>query len=215
MSITTRHYHWLDKALIHLDGALNTVFATQHAERENPAKQISESTLTENERLSSVGMMRVNHTGEVCAQALYRGQLFVARDDKTKDMLDKACAEETDHLAWTHERLQELNGHRSYLNPFWYANSFAIGVVAGLAGDRWSLGFVEETEKQVTKHLEQHLDAISSNDLKSREIIEAMREDEIHHGETARNAGGTDLPVPIRFLMKLHSKVMTTLAYWF
>jgi ubiquinone biosynthesis monooxygenase Coq7 len=157
--------------------------------------------------------MRVNHVGEVCAQALYQSQKLVARNSEIKEMLDRSGQEELDHLAWCETRLKELGSHTSYLNPFWYAGSFAIGLAAGLAGDKWSLGFVAETEKQVENHLESHLKKLPEEDGRSRAIVDQMRLDEIEHGQAAVHAGGVSLPEPIQKIMQAMSKVMTTAAY--
>lgn len=195
------------------DGALNTVLAVQFSSRPNPADGVTEHDLSSAEKRQSQGFMRVNHTGEVCAQALYRGQLVFAQDDKTAAMLQQAAIEETDHLAWTHQRLQELDTHRSYLNFFWYMNSFCMGMLAAKLGDQWSLGFVEETEKQVSAHLTDHLHQLSTADLRSRAIVEQMRHDEEHHGAQAKAAGASELPIIVRTLMSLHAWVMKKLAY--
>jgi ubiquinone biosynthesis monooxygenase Coq7 len=159
--------------------------------------------------------MRVNHTGEVAAQALYHGQAFVARNENTRNMLLQAARDETDHLAWCETRLSELQSRPSLLNPLWYAGSFAIGALAATFGDRVSLGFVAETERQVEGHLNVHLARLPAADLRSRAILEQMRTDEISHGAAARTAGGTELPAPARLLMKHTSRVMTHTAYWF
>ena len=210
----TRHYTLLDKFITQAEGVLNTVFAEQIQTRPNPAADIADVELTASEKRQSQGFMRVNHTGEVCAQALYRGQLVFAEDEKTEKMLSQAAIEETDHLAWTHQRLKELETHRSYLNLFWYLNSFMMGMLAAKIGDQWSLGFVEETEKQVEKHLNGHLEKLSQADLKSRAIIEKMRDDEIHHGQNAKAAGSAVLPIAVRTCMRLHAKVMTMASYF-
>jgi ubiquinone biosynthesis monooxygenase Coq7 len=157
--------------------------------------------------------MRVNHVGEVCAQALYQSQKLLARDSQIQEMLDHSGREEMDHLAWCETRLKELGSHTSYLNPFWYAGSFAIGLLAGVAGDKWSLGFVAETEKQVENHLESHLEKLPQEDNRSRAIVDQMRIDEIEHGQAALHAGGAQLPEPIQKAMQAISKLMTTTAY--
>jgi len=213
--MTTRQYSLLDKALIDIELGLRTVFGRVSSGRPNPSAGIDEPALTQDEQKQSEGFVRVDHTGEVCAQALYRGQMMVSRSKQTYEMLENACEEEVDHLSWTHERLDELKGHRSYLNAYWYVHSFLIGVIAGLAGDRWSLGFVEETEKQVSQHLTDHIERLPEADQKSLKIAEQMREDEERHGKSASDAGGTTLPFTIKKLMALQSKVMTTLAYYF
>jgi len=158
--------------------------------------------------------MRVNHSGEVAAQALYQGQALTARLENVREAMERAAVEEIDHLKWCQERLQELGSHTSVLNPLWYAGSFAIGALAGIAGDRWSLGFVAETEKQVVDHLQGHLERLPLEDERSRAILEQMKQDEQHHGQAAADAGGARLPAPFRHLMTLTSRVMTRTAYW-
>src|SRR3990167_2572092 len=180
-----RHLSSVDKLLSHANDALTTIFSTPPHARENPAKNTGEIALSESERKNSIGCMRINHTGEVCAQALYRGQLVACRDEKTRQLLGASCEEESDHLAWTRERLNELHGKTSFLNPFFYTNAFFIGMVASMIGDKWSLGFVEETEIQVAKHLSGHLNKLSSHDHKSRIIVSQMRTDEISHEKKA------------------------------
>jgi ubiquinone biosynthesis monooxygenase Coq7 len=204
----------IDRFIIEFDTALRSVLGGAHAYRPTPSpdKQ-STSLLDPKEREHSAGLMRINHVGEVCAQALYQSQKLVARDPEIRQMLDHSGQEEMDHLAWCEARLQELDSHTSYLNPIWYAGSFAIGLVAGLAGDKWSLGFVAETEKQVENHLESHLEKLPAEDLRSRAIVDQMRMDEIEHGQAAVAAGGMALPEPIQKLMRSISKVMTTTAY--
>lgn len=208
-----RQFSVIDRVMIGMNDALSTIFTVASDARRNPAADMPERTLSEVERKNSIGCMRVNHTGEVCAQALYRGQLSVCREQKTRDMLEQSCHEETDHLAWTKARLTELEGHTSYLNVLWYLNSYLIGVVAGLAGDRWSLGFVEETEVQVATHLANHLEKLSEDDVKSRAIVTVMRDEEMQHEKAAVNAGAETLPFPIKKIMQVHAKVMTTIAY--
>lgn len=171
------------------------------------------SFLSPEERAHSAGLMRINHVGEVCAQALYQSQKILAKDPKTRALLDQAASEEMDHMAWCEERLKELDSRPSLLNPLWYLGSFGIGILAGLAGDRWSLGFVVETEKQVERHLDDHLEKLPEDDLRSRAIVEQMRNDEIEHGASAIQAGGQELPNLIKAMMSAASKVMTTTAY--
>lgn len=212
-----KNYSLTDKLLIQLNDALNTLFVSPtnaHQTRKNPAENAVDMVLDETERQQSESLMRVNHTGEICAQALYRGQLVSTRNAITRDMLRTSCEEETDHLAWTQHRLAELNGRTSYLNPLWYFNAFMIGVVAGLAGDRWSLGFIEETEYQVDRHLQSHLKKLPAKDLKSRAIVAQMREDELNHAKAAVNAGATSLPSVVKKLMQVHAKCMTTVAHY-
>lgn len=158
-------------------------------------------------------LMRINHVGEICAQALYQGQAITARTDHAREALERAADEETEHLAWTLQRIEELGGRPSLLNPLWYGGALSIGVLAGLAGDRWSLGFVAETERQVEAHLEGHLRQAPANDLRSREILAQMSEDERGHADMARDMGGAELPLPVKGVMRLAARVMTTLAY--
>jgi ubiquinone biosynthesis monooxygenase Coq7 len=204
----------LDTLISTADKALRSVFAPARAARPYPASGPA-PTLTDAERRESGALMRVNHTGEVAAQALYHGQAFVARNENTRTMLLHAAREEADHLAWCETRLSELQSRPSVLNPLWYAGSFAIGALAAKFGDRVSLGFVAETERQVEGHLNVHLTRLPAADSRSRAILEQMRTDEISHGAAARTAGGTELPAPARVLMKHTSRVMTHTAYWF
>ncbi len=211
-----RDFTPIDKVVMLLDQSLRAVHsAHQGTARPNPAAQHDEANLDENERRQVIGLMRVNHAGEVAAQALYNGQALTARDEEVRQRMQESAIEETDHLAWCKARVDELGGHTSYLGPFWYWGSFAIGATAGLAGDKWSLGFVKETEDQVGAHLEDHLKRLPAQDLKSRAIVTQMALDEAHHGQKAADLGGVELPAPIRGLMKLTSKVMTTLSYRF
>jgi ubiquinone biosynthesis monooxygenase Coq7 len=203
----------LDSLISIADKALRSVFAPARATRPLPATDPSPD-LSNTERRESGALMRVNHTGEVAAQALYHGQAFVARNENTRNMLLKAAREETDHLAWCETRLSELQSRTSLLNPLWYAGSFAIGALAATFGDRVSLGFVSETERQVEGHLDEHLSRLPARDLRSRAIVEAVRTDEIAHGAAARSAGGAQLPAPARALMKHTARVMTHTAYW-
>lgn len=211
----TRHYSPLDHLIMNIDQAVRTLAGKPLVtERPNPADDWEETDLSAAEKAESIRLMRVNHCGEVAAQALYQGQALTARLENVRDRMERAAEEENDHLDWCEERVNQLGGRLSYLNPFWYLGSFAIGAAAGAVGDKWSLGFVVETEKQVIKHLEDHLRQMSQNDKKSRAILEQMKIDEAHHGATAKKAGGADLPQPVRQLMKLTSKVMTGTAYW-
>jgi ubiquinone biosynthesis monooxygenase Coq7 len=187
--------------------------AATHSDRTNPAAAIPEAELSEEERDLSGRLMRINHAGEVAAQGLYQGQALTARLEEVRDKMEQAAEEENDHLAWCQQRIQELGSHSSYLDPLWFAGSVAIGAAAGLAGDKWSLGFVAETEHQVVHHLEGHLARLPENDHKSRAILAQMVVDEEQHATTALRAGGTALPTPIQRLMRLTSKVMTGLAY--
>jgi 3-demethoxyubiquinol 3-hydroxylase len=203
----------LDALISTADKALRSVFAPAQAGRPSPATGPAPE-LTPAQRRESGALMRVNHTGEVAAQALYHGQAFVARNENTRDMLLRAAREETDHLAWCETRLSELQSRPSLLNPLWYAGSFAIGALAATFGDRVSLGFVAETERQVEGHLNVHLTRLPPEDFRSRAILEQMRTDEISHGAAARSAGGAQLPAPVSVLMKHTSRVMTHTAYW-
>ncbi len=196
------------------DNFQRSVFAKLPAARPYPAEQTPENNLSQKQKKQSAGFMRVNHTGEICAQALYRGQAILARNAKIKATLEQCCLEESDHLAWCQQRLDELHSHRSYLNVFWYWQSFFIGLIAAACGDQWSLGFVEETEKQVERHLDSHLEKLTSQDEKSQSIIEQMKIDEIKHGKTAHAAGANELPDFIKQVMALQSKVMTQLTYY-
>ena len=204
----------LDRFIIEFDTALRSVFGGANAQRPIPTSTgNSDMELDAVERKHAAGLMRVNHVGEVCAQALYQSQKLVARNPEIQKMLNHSGQEEMDHLAWCETRLKELGSHTSFLNPFWYAGSFAIGLIAGLAGDKWSLGFVAETEKQVESHLERHLETLPKEDHQSRAIVDQMRLDEIEHGQAALHAGGATLPKPIQGIMQLMSKVMTSSAY--
>lgn len=203
----------LDRVLGAADAALRTVLAQSHADRPSPAADVPESTLAAEDRKLSGALMRVNHVGEVCAQAMYSAQSLVARPAQLRHSLEEAAAEEMDHLAWTRERLEQLGTRPSLLNPLWYAGAFGFGLLAGAFGTRASLGFVAETERQVQAHLESHLGRLPAMDAKSRAIVRRMRDEEAHHGEAARNAGGTNLPSPVTTAMKLAARVMTLTAH--
>jgi 3-demethoxyubiquinol 3-hydroxylase len=207
----------LDSAIAAVDRALRAVFAPARASRPAPtAPETREAPapLTETERRRSAALMRVNHAGELAAQALYHGQAVAAREPATRALLISAAASESDHLAWCETRLGELGSSPSLLNPLWYAGSFAIGALAGLLGDRLSLGFVTETERQVEGHLDEHLARLPPADARSRAILEVMRAEEIAHGASAAAAGGHRLPVPVRALMRRTARLMTGTAYW-
>ncbi len=209
-----RDYSPLDRLIAQFDTGLRTVFGQPiTTERADPADAVEDGELSDQERQLSARLMRINHAGEVAAQGLYQGQALTARLPEVRDKMERAALEENDHLAWCENRVEELGSHTSYLNPLWYLGSVTIGALAGLAGDKWSLGFVAETEHQVVRHLDDHLARISPNDHKSRAILEQMKIDEGQHATTALAAGGAPLPAPIQGLMKLTSKVMTTLAY--
>lgn len=201
--------HWLGE----LQGGLNTLFARPHAERAYPARETPHVDLDDGARRHAAGLMRVNHTGEVCAQALYAGQAAVARDPAVRAQLHEAAQEETDHLAWCAQRLDELEDRPSLLNPLWYAGSYALGVVAGLRGDGWNLGFVVETERQVEAHLAEHLERLPPGDERSRAILEVMKADEARHADHALEAGARALPAPIPQAMAAVSAVMKAVAY--
>ena len=203
-----------DRLITEFDTALKSISGGANSVRSIPKNEdLGKTTLSETERAHAAGLMRVNHVGEVCAQALYQSQKLLARDPQIQEMLNHSAQEEMDHLAWCETRLKELGSHTSYLNPFWYAGSFAIGLLAGLAGDQWSLGFVAETEKQVENHLQSHLETLPENDQQSRAIVQQMRLDEIEHGKEAIEAGGVVLPPVIQKLMQASSKFMTSTAY--
>jgi len=213
--MSTRHYTPLDRLLMHFDTGLRTVFGQPSVtERPNPAETVEEGELSEAERDLAGRLMRVNHAGEVAAQGLYEGQSLTARLPEVREKMERAALEENDHLAWCEQRCEELGTHTSYFSPAWYMGSVAIGALAGIAGDKWSLGFVAETEYQVVRHLEEHLEHIAEQDTKSRAILDQMREDEGQHATTALKAGGASLPKPVRDLMQLTSKVMTRTAYY-
>ncbi|BDZ74892.1 MULTISPECIES: 2-polyprenyl-3-methyl-6-methoxy-1,4-benzoquinone monooxygenase [Methylophaga] len=211
-----RQLSLIDHVIIELDKAITTVVGKpETTQRHVPGNEIEEATaLSTAEQRHSAGLMRVNHSGEVSAQALYQGQALTAKLPEVRQAMEQAALEENDHLVWCAERLSSLSSHRSVLNPVWYIGSFAIGAVAGKIGDKWSLGFVAETEKQVVNHLDEHLAKLSANDLKSRAVLEQMREDELHHRTTALEAGGAELPRPVKTMMSITSKVMTKTSYW-
>lgn len=200
----------IDKLILQFDKALRSIFVSPTADRINPAKDIPDAELTSEQKNQIVSLMRVNHSGEVCAQALYHGQALTSKNEAVKKILNKSADEEKDHLAWTEDRIKELGGRVSFLNPIWYVSSFTIGAIAGALGDKWNLGFVSETERQVEAHINHHLDKLPPEDAKSRAILHQMKIDEIHHGETARQHGGVDLPLPVQFVMKATAKIMTT-----
>jgi len=205
----------LDRLIVELDHGLRTTAARPRASGSNPAGGTASTAdgLSEEQCKLSANLMRVNHAGEIAAQALYRGQAFVARDAGLREHLLDAADEEARHLAWCEERVSGLGSHESRLTPLWYAGSFAIGILGGLAGDRFSLGFLAETEQQVCDHLDEHLERLPAGDEPSRAILKQMRDDELRHGSAARSRGGIDLPEPVRQLMRASSKVMTALAF--
>jgi ubiquinone biosynthesis monooxygenase Coq7 len=203
-----------DSLIVEFDRALRTVLGVGAAERASPGKNLAEPVLDDVERRHAAALMRVNHCGEVCAQALYQGQALASRNPGLKDELGRAAHEESDHLAWSAERITQLGGRPSVLNPVWYAGSFCIGYVAGRLGDAWNLGFLAETERQVERHLAGHLERLSARDAKTRAIVETMRREEAGHADTARRLGARDLPGPARRAMRLAARVMTGTAYW-
>lgn len=211
----TRQLTPLDRLLASANNALRTVAAPAgRSARPNPAEHIIDAELDAREKSHAAGLMRVNHAGEVAAQALYQGHAAVARDRSIEAQMQQAADEEFDHLAWCEQRINELGQDVSKLTPFWYAGAFAIGAASGILGDRWSLGFIEETEKQVCAHLDTHLDSLPAEDAKSRAIIEQMRDEEEVHGDNAAKAGAADLPAPVKRLMQMTAKLMTKTAYW-
>jgi ubiquinone biosynthesis monooxygenase Coq7 len=210
----SRNFSLIDVVISGIDQSVRTLFAPAIASRSSPAADVVETTLTLKEKKHSAGLMRVNHVGEVCAQALYQGQACTAYSSRQAMEMEAAAKEEVDHLAWCEQRLRELNSHTSYLNPVWYFGALSLGMIAGLLGDRWSLGFVAETEKQVVKHLDNHLGYLSEDDFKSRAIVEQMQVDEAAHQAMAIKNGAADLPEAIKFLMATAAKIMTTTAYY-
>ncbi|WP_034299899.1 2-polyprenyl-3-methyl-6-methoxy-1,4-benzoquinone monooxygenase [Herbaspirillum sp. RV1423] len=202
-----------DKLIHDLDKALRVVSGVVASSRPNPAGQIADAAMSDEEKRHSAGLMRVNHVGEVCAQALYDAQGRFSRTPALKQQFAHAGIEEEDHLAWTAERLRELGSRTSLLNPLWYAGSYMLGTIAARVGDARSLGFVAETERQVELHLISHLEKLPPQDARSRAIVDQMRKDEVEHGQAAKALGAADMPAPIRGIMKMMSKVMTTVAY--
>jgi len=204
----------IDRFLIAADNALRTLSGASHASRACPSAPDPANTLADADRRRAGALMRVNHVGEVCAQALYQAQALSTRDPELKRKFEHAARDETDHLAWTQQRLEELGAHRSWLNPLWYAGSFGIGLIAGRAGDALSLGFVVETERQVEQHLDGHLDALPAADLRSQAIVRQMKDDEAQHAANAQLAGAVELPSAVRWAMRAAAKVMTTTAHY-
>lgn len=204
----------IDGLIVEFDKALRTLFASAPTVRPRPGSQLPEADLSVPEKRHVAALMRVNHCGEVCAQALYRGQALTSRDASVRVAMERAAWEETEHLNWTEQRMAELGGRKSLLNPIWYAGSLAIGLAAGALGDAWNLGFLVETEQQVGQHLRGHLDQINPGDQRTRAVLEQMQADETGHAEAARDAGARELPSPIRDAMRLASKVMTQTAYY-
>jgi 3-demethoxyubiquinol 3-hydroxylase len=202
----------IDSLIVNFDRALRTVTGAHRGARPSPAAGIAEGSLDESARADAAALMRVNHVGEVCAQALYQGQALTAREPANRNALEQAALEEQDHLVWSAQRIEELGGRVSLLNPLWYAGSFALGAVAGALGDRWSLAFLAETEHQVEEHLAGHLRRLPSVDRKTRAVVEAMRADEEKHRDSALALGASELPVAAKAGMRVMAKVMTTVS---
>ncbi len=203
-----------DKLIATFDAGLRTVFAHAHAARPRPDATLDEPALDDASKSHAAALMRINHVGEVCAQALYSGQALTSRSPHIVSALQHAAAEETDHLAWCETRIHELGGRKSLLNPLWYAGSFTLGAVAGALSDKWNLGFLAETEHQVSKHLQNHLSQLDETDIKTRTIVQQMQQDEAAHAAEANQLGASELPVPIKVGMRLASKIMTKTAYY-
>ncbi|MBA4743251.1 MAG: 2-polyprenyl-3-methyl-6-methoxy-1,4-benzoquinone monooxygenase [Azoarcus sp.] len=202
-----------DHVIVQFDKAFRTLFAPAASVRPLPGADLPEVSLSAPQKAETAALMRVNHCGEICAQALYQGQAMTAHEKRIREELERAAAEEAEHLAWTERRIHELGGRKSWLNPLWYAGSLALGMIAGRLGDRWSLGFLAETERQVENHLDGHLGRVSAEDVRTRAIIEQMKLDEAGHAQTAINLGGRELPAPARAAMRLMGRVMTTLSH--
>ena len=213
--MNSRQLSPLDRLLSSAGNALRTVATPAgRSARDNPAANIIDADLNDSQKRHAAGLMRVNHAGEVAAQALYQGHATVARDKGIEAQMQHAADEEFDHLAWCEQRINELGEGVSKLTPFWYAGAYAIGAASGVLGDKWSLGFIAETERQVCAHLDSHLDSLPPEDARSRAIVEQMRDEEEEHGENAIDAGAADLPAPIKHAMRMTAKVMTKAAYW-
>lgn len=204
----------LDHLIVEFDKGLRTLFGRAQTVRPYPDTGLLEAEMRETEKKHAAALMRINHSGEICAQALYQGQALTARDPAVQEKLLHAAQEETEHLAWTSKRVHELGSHLSLLNPVWYTGSLALGAFAGLLGDKWSLGFLAETERQVGGHLQSHLARLPQQDAKSRAVVQQMYADETRHADMAAQLGGAELPLPVKLAMKVSSKVMTRTAYW-
>ena len=204
----------IDSLILNVDRALRTVFSAARSVRQTPGRDLAEGEMNEAERRHAAALMRINHVGEVCAQALYQGQAIVCRDERVKRALERAADEEIEHLAWTEGRIRELAGRKSLLNPIWYGGALAIGILAGKMGERWNLGFLAETEQQVEAHLKSHLATLPEQDSRSRAIVDQMAVDEISHAKLAMDLGGQTLPDGVKSAMRAASKVMTSVAYW-
>jgi 3-demethoxyubiquinol 3-hydroxylase len=205
---------FFDRIIFGLDNGLRTLFAQPFSARRQPDTGEALTPLSSEDKLSAIKLMRVNHSGEVAAQALYQGQALTARTAEARALLLEAAKEEQDHLAWCDSRIEALGGKKSLLNPLWYVGSFALGVASGVLGDKWNMAFLAETERQVEGHLVEHLDRLPVQDTQSRAVVEQMRADEARHAQTAINHGAADMPEPVKRVMKLGSKVMTTASYW-
>jgi ubiquinone biosynthesis monooxygenase Coq7 len=203
----------IDRFILEIDRALRAVAGVAHAARPSPSAKVAEADMPPAAREHAAALMRVNHVGEVCAQALYQGQALTARTLDARDALQRAAREEEDHLAWSADRIRELHGRMSLLNPLWYAGAFVLGAAAGALGDRWNLAFLAETERQVEAHLSGHLEALPAEDLRTRAVVEAMRVDEAKHRATAIGLGAAEMPAPLKLAMRLASRVMTSVAY--
>ena len=204
----------LDSLITEFDKGLRTLFSQAHSTRPHPDADLPEAALSESEKKLAAALMRVNHSGEICAQALYQGQAMTARDPAVQKELLQAAQEETEHLAWTARRVADLGGHLSLLNPLWYGGSLALGAVAGLLGDKWNLGFLAETERQVGRHLHSHLARLPQQDEKSRAVVSQMVIDETRHADMAAQLGGAELPLPVKRAMEVSSRVMTGTSHW-
>lgn len=204
----------LDGLIVEFDKGLRTLFAKAPTARPYPDAEVADGVMDDAEKKHAAALMRINHTGEICAQALYQGQALTARDPVVQEKLKQAAWEETEHLAWTSKRVAELGSHLSLLNPVWYSGSLALGAVAGLLGDKWNLGFLAETERQVGAHLQSHLDSLPLQDAKSREIVKQMYVDEVSHSDMAIKLGAAELPLPVKLAMRGMSVVMTRTVYW-
>ena len=204
----------IDRCITEFDKGLRTIFGVHSVARPTPGAELPDTDLTDAERRHAAALMRVNHCGEVCAQALYQGQALASQSEGLRDALDQAAREEADHLAWCERRISELGGRLSALNPVWYTGSLVIGYFAGKLGDEWNLGFLAETEHQVEHHLQGHLERLRADDARTRAIVEQMQRDEAGHADTARRLGARDLPVPAKSGMRLAARVMTSSSYW-
>jgi ubiquinone biosynthesis monooxygenase Coq7 len=204
----------LDSLIVEFDKGLRTLLAKAPTARPYPDAKIDDAAMDDAEKKHAAALMRINHTGEICAQALYQGQALTARDPLVQAKLNQAAWEETEHLAWTSKRVDELGSHLSLLNPLWYTGSLALGAVAGVLGDKWNLGFLAETERQVGAHLQSHLDGLPPQDAKSRAVVQQMYVDEVSHADMAVELGGAELPLPVKLAMRGMSVVMTRTVYW-